>query len=72
MPVGVGPSVDRRTVHPDLAQAIVGYVKRSSGGRFTRSLASAQCRGRSLTNYEYSLTGRYAVVGCNLQVPILC
>jgi len=44
-------------------------VKRSAGGRFARSLAPApaQCRWRSLANYEYSTTGRYAVISCKLQ-----
>jgi len=45
---------------------------RSSGGRFARSLAAALCRYRSLANYEYSSIGRYAVIGCKLQVAILC
>ena len=46
--------------------------ERSSGGRFVRSLAAAQFRRRSLANYEYSLSERYAVIGCKLQVVILC
>jgi len=60
----VGPAVEPYTrVLPPQSS-----VKRSSGGRFARSLAGMQYRRRSLANYEYSSIGRYAVADCNLHV----
>jgi len=60
--IPVGRSVGPAIVPSTQVSSPQSYVMRSSGGRFARSLAAAQCRWRSLANYEYSSIGRYGTL----------